>query len=111
MAAWPVQSSSRCASTSRVALVRSLIVWNPCRVSCLSFVRMSNGYCLPVIHEVLGRAPRERLNGEGRIPCTAAPHNGGAKDAEVGYFMGEPPSVHDIRFRIVAHASATVSVR
>ena len=61
--------------------------------------------------DVLGRSPRERLNGVGRIARAARAHHRRAEDAEVRHFVRHAPSIDDVGLGVVAHARAAVRVR
>src|SRR5262245_7315098 len=54
------------------------------------------GDALPVLREVVGGAPRQRLRGQGRVARAARPHHRRAEDAEVGRFVGESPAIDDV---------------
>src|SRR4029079_14700917 len=51
---------------------------------------------LPVLHQILGRAPCERLKRQCGISRSARAHNGSSEIPEIGRFVREPPCVDDI---------------
>src|SRR5215472_1463088 len=59
---------------------------------------------------MVGGAPSQRLDGQGRVARSAGSEDATAKQAQIGDLMGKSPSVNDARFGIVAHASAAVGV-
>src|SRR5262249_30688670 len=65
----------------------------------------------PVLDEVLGGPPGERLHGQRRIVRAARAHDGSAQNPEVRRFVRETPAADDVRLRVVAHARAAVRVR
>src|SRR5438270_4620442 len=66
---------------------------------------------VPVLREMLRRAPRERLHGERRIVRAARPHRRRAEDAEIRRRMRKAPAIDDVGRGIVAHARSAVRVR
>src|SRR5436853_3778371 len=97
--------------------------WRPCfwatfRKSDLMRKRAPNrrpaplpGDCLPVLGQVVGRVPRERLARQGRIAGTTRPHHRSSENTQVRGLVRETPPVDDVGFRIVSHARAAVSMR
>src|SRR6185436_6251070 len=62
---------------------------------------MSNltGNRLPVLREMIRRAPRERLRGERGIAGAAAAHDRRAEHADVRCLVREAPAIDDVRLR------------
>jgi hypothetical protein len=65
---------------------------------------------LPFADQMVSGTPCQSLDGQGWISRTACPHYRSAKNAKVGGFVREPPAVHDVGFRVIAHARTAISM-
>src|SRR5262249_33102831 len=65
---------------------------------------------LPVLGEMLRRAPGQRLGGERGIVGAAGAHHRGAENAKVWHLVRKAVAVDYIGLAVVAHAAATVGV-
>src|SRR5262249_42692566 len=65
---------------------------------------------LPVLGEMLRRAPSQRLGGERGIVSAAGAHHRGAEDAEGWHLVRKAVAVDYIGLAVVAHAGAAVGV-
>src|SRR5580704_17213757 len=59
---------------------------------------------------MVGCPPSQRLRCQRGIAGSAGSHDGGAEDTQVGNLVRKAPSVHHIRFGIVAHLGTTVGM-
>src|SRR6476661_9059701 len=79
------------------------------RLDCVASRRsMRDG--APVALKVLGRAPGQRLRGQGRVVGAAGAHDGGAEDAEVRHLVREAEAVDHVGLAVVAHAGAAIGM-
>jgi len=65
---------------------------------------------LPVLGQVLGRAPGQRLRRERGIVGAAGAHHRGAEDAEVRHLVRKAIAVDHVGLAVVADARAAIGV-
>src|SRR5262249_35096404 len=60
---------------------------------------------------MLSGSPCQCLRGERRIARAAGAHHRGPENAEVRYFVRDPPPVDDVRLLVVTHTRTAIGMR